>query len=384
MDLLAPADWSFPVPIAYGPGRLGDLPSICVSAGMTNPLVVTDRGSATLPFIGRSIDALRGAGLQVDVFSGISPNPVGADISAGTEVFRHGGHDGVVAIGGGSGMDGGKAISLVANNGAPLWAFDYDAETSPDLAPAHLVPLVCVPTTAGTGAETESTAMVTDTERGVKVCVWHPLQRPAAAILDPMLTLGLPANLTAWTGIDALVHAIEAYSVPDFHPMCDALALQAIRAIWAALPTAVDDGTNLEARAAMLTGSCLAGISFLKGLGLVHAMSHMIGAVYDTHHGLTNAVMLAPVIEFNKEVLGPKTAVMAQAMGLDDTSHESFAGAIDSMLARLEIPKRLRDIGVGDDRLNEVAHKSRADAAARTNPRSATIEEIEGILTARL
>jgi alcohol dehydrogenase class IV len=384
MDLLAPADWSFPVPIAYGPGRLGELASICASAGMTNPLVVTDRGSADLSFIGQSMDGLRGAGLQADVFAGISPNPVGADISSGCEAFRHGGHDGVVAIGGGSGMDGGKAVSLIANNGVPLWAFDYESGNSPDLAPVHLVPLVCVPTTAGTGAETASTAMVTDPERGVKVCVWHPLQRPAAAILDPKLTLGLPANLTAWTGIDALVHAIEAYSVLDFSPLCDGLALEAIRLIWGALPTAVEDGANLEARSAMLAGSCLAGISFTKGLGLVHAMSHMVGAVYDTHHGLTNAVLLPPVLEFNKDVLGPKTALMAQAMGLHDTSHESLAGAIGSMLSRLDIPKQLRDIGVGGERLNEIAHKSLADAAAHTNPRSASVDEIEAILTARL
>lgn len=383
MDILASADWNFPVPVAYGPGRIGELAAICANAGMANPLVVTDRKSVDLPFIGLSVDGLRSGGLQADVFAGISPNPVGTDISVGREVFRRGEHDGVVAIGGGSGMDGGKAISLIANNEAELWAFDFDADDSPKLA-NPLVPLVCIPTTAGTGAETESTAMVTDRERGVKVCVWHPDHRPAAAILDPELTLGLPANLTAWTGVDALVHAIEAYSVNDWHPMCDGLALEAIRLIWESLPVAVEDGSNLEARAAMLAGSCLAGVSFLKGLGLVHAMSHMVGAVYNTHHGLTNAVLLPPVLEFNKDYLGSKTALMAQAMRLVDTSHESFTSAIETMLLRLEIPQGLGELGVTNERLNELAHKSLGDSAAGTNPRTATVDDIETLLSARL
>lgn len=383
MNLLEPGEWSFPVPILYGPGRFEELVGVCASVGMTNPLVVTDRSSANLPFITRALDDLRGAGLHAELFAGISPNPIDLDIIEGRKVFGDGGHDGIVAIGGGSGMDGGKAISLIANNDNPLWAFDFDAESSPNLTTPP-VPLICVPTTAGTGAETESTAMVTDPERGVKLCVWHPAQHPAAVILDPELTLGLPANLTAWTGIDALVHAIEAYSVADWHPMCDGLALEAIQLIWRALPVAVEDGSNIEARAAMLAGSCLAGVSFLKGLGLVHAMSHMVGAVYDTHHGLTNAVLLPPVLEFNRDHLGPKTARMAQAMGLADTSHDSFADAIQSMLSQLDIPDRLSELGVQEHRLNELAHKSLADTAASTNPRAATANEIEALLTARL
>lgn len=384
MDILGAADWTFPIPIAYGPGRIAELGQIASAAGMTQPLVVTDRGSAALPFIGQAIDSLRSASLKPGVFAEVAPNPTGTDIDSGCEVFRSGGYDGVVAIGGGSGMDGGKAISLTARSDDPLWSFDYDAGTSPELSAEQLVPLVCVPTTAGTGAETESTAMVTDTERGVKVCVWHPQQRPAAAILDPELTLGLPSSLTAWTGVDALVHAIEAYSVPAWHPLCDGLALEAIRLIWAALPQAVADGRDLRARAAMLTGSCLAGISFLKGLGLVHAMSHMVGAVHNTHHGLTNAVLLPPVLEFNREMMGAKTAAIATAMGLPDTSHESLIAEVNAMLTRVAIPERLSAIGVTGDRLNEIAQKALGDAGAATNPREATVTEVEAILRARL
>ncbi len=380
MNLLTPADWSFPIPIAFGSGRVAEIGSVCSRAGMAAPLVVTDRNSVDLPFVSRVLDLLGLSGLSPGLFAGISPNPTVADISDGRAAFVGGNHDGIVAIGGGSGMDGGKAMSLIARNRFGLDQFDYDADTSPSLSSEQLVPLVCIPTTAGTGAETESTAMVTDTAKGVKICVWHPEHRPVAAILDPELTLGLPPNLTAWTGVDALVHAIEAYSVPDFHPMCDGLAIEAIRLIWRWLPRAVEDGSNLEARAAMLTGSCLAGVSFLKGLGLVHAMSHMVGAVYNTHHGLTNAVLLPSVIEYNKNVLGPKTEVMSTAMGLADTSHEAFAGAINSMLADLAIPTSLGEIGVGVDRLNEIAHKSLGDAAARTNPRPSSVADIESML----
>jgi len=384
MDLLASADWTFPIPVKYGPGRFDELASVCGAAGMAKPLIVTDTGSAELPFIARALDLLRSAGVDAGLFAEISPNPTDIDIAHGQTAFRDGKHDGVVAVGGGSGMDGGKAISLIANNSNDLWSFDNDLDTGPALAPGELVPLICVPTTAGTGAETESTAMVTDTERGIKVCVWHSTQQPTAAILDPELTLGLPENLTAWTGVDALVHAIEAYSVDEWHPMCDAMAIEAIRLLWTALPRAVENGSDLEARGAMLTGSCLAGISFIKGLGLVHAMSHMIGAVYDTHHGLTNAVMLPSVIEFNRNVLGEKTRIMAEAMNLNDTSHESFARAIDGMLADLMIPTRLNEIGVGYDRLGELAEKSLGDAAAGTNPRRASVDDIEDLLTNRL
>ncbi len=381
--LLQPADWTFPVPVAFGPGRLAELGSQAKAAGSTRPLIVTDRGSAELWFIEKSLEILAEAGIEAAVFADVSPNPTDADIARGRLAFREGGHDGVIAIGGGSGMDAGKAISLVAGNEVDLWQFDYDLGASPNLDPAGLVPLITVPTTAGTGAETESTAMVTDLGRGMKGCVWHPNQKPTVAILDPELTLGLPPNLTAWTGVDALVHAIEAYSVPDWHPMCDGLALGAMRLIARWLPTAVEDGGNLEARSAMLVGSCMAGVSFLKGLGLVHAMSHMIGAVYDTHHGLTNAVLLPTVLRFNHQLPGTNWPLMAEAMGAGD-DFEHLYGSVVELLDRLEIPRDLATIGVGDDRVGELADKSSRDAAANTNPRVATVAEIAELLNEAL
>ena len=345
-DILAPADWSFPVPIKYGPGRIGELGSLCRQSGLKRPLVVTDRGSRGLPFVDAARAALNSAGIAADLFSEVAPNPTDQDVMAGREVFRSGSHDGVIAIGGGSGMDAAKAISLVVRNDRGLWNFDYDKVPPEAVSASDFPPLFCVPTTAGTGAETESTAMVTDTERGVKICVWHPAQKPVAAILDPELTVGLPRTLTAWTGCDALVHAIEALSVPQWHPLCDGLALEAIRLIYRWLPTAVHEGKNLEARGAMLVGSCLAGVSFLKGLGLVHAISHMVGAVYDTHHGLTNAVLLPVVLRFNGEALGEKTSAMCRAMALPEDDFDSLYGAIVTLLDELAIPRDLGALGI--------------------------------------
>ena len=349
LDLLEARDWTLPIPIAYGPGRLKEIAALCAGAGMTRPLIVTDRGSRDLPFIGDAQRYLGEGGMGCDVFAGISPNPRDDEIAAGRAAFRDGGHDGIVAMGGGSGMDGAKAICLVATNDMDLWDFDFD-KPAPDMAAhAPFPPLICIPTTAGTGAETESTAMITEAARRMKLCVWHPDLKPAVALLDPELTVGLPSSLTAWTGCDALVHAIEAYCVPSFHPICDGTALEALRLISAWLATAVKDPGNLQARGGMHVGSCLAGISFLKGLGLVHAISHMVGAQYDTHHGLTNAVVLPAVLRFNAPAIASKVPPMAAAMGLKDKSFDGLYRAICDILDDLEIPKTLVDIGVPPD-----------------------------------
>lgn len=381
-NFLTHADWTFPVPIRYGPGRLVEIGEFCVQNNIANPLIVTDRGSRDLPFIERVSDVCLASKVQSVVFSDVSPNPTDQEIARGKRAFAQGRHDAVIAIGGGSGMDAGKAISLVGCNDTDLWAFDYDHSESPDLASESFVPLICVPTTAGTGAETESTAMLTDTEQSVKRCVWHPKQKPLLAVLDPELTLGLPADLTAWTGCDALVHAIEAFSVPDWNPLCDGLALEAIRLISGSLERAVTHGEDLEARGAMLVGSCLAGISFLKGLGLVHAMSHMVGAVCDTHHGLTNAVLLPPVLLFNKNEMIQKSPQISQAMGLLSQDFEGMYSGVVELLDTLEIPRGLSDLQVPEKHLDIIAEKAFTDAARSTNPVSSSVSEIRELLEA--
>ena len=266
-EFLSSQDWSFPVPITYGPRRLEEIASQCQALGITRPLVVTDQGSRDLPFVQRLLDLLSRAQMVCALFAGISPNPRDDEIGAGRAAFLAGNHDAVIAIGGGSAMDGGKSICLTAWHDIDLWAFEYEQPVPK--AGQGFPKLITIPTTAGTGAETESTAMVTHVKKGMKFCVWHPDLKPSLALLDPELTLGLPANLTAWTGVDAMVHAIEAYCVPGFHPLCDAMALEGLALVSHWLPVAVSEPDNLVARGAMLMGSCLAGISFLKGLGLV-------------------------------------------------------------------------------------------------------------------
>ena len=322
IKFLDSVDWSFPVPISYGPNRINELPDICKTNNLERPLLVTDKSSKDLPFMKKILKDLNRSSLKSDIFTDISPNPIDDEIYKGRSFYKEGKHDSIIAIGGGSGMDGGKAISLIANNSENLWDFEYEKSTIKKLS--SFPPLICIPTTAGTGAETESTAMVTNSELGMKLCVWHPKQKPITALLDPCLTVSLPKNLTAWTGTDALVHGIEAFCVDSLYSVADGMALQGLNLIGNNLLEVYKNPDNLNARGAMLIGSCLTGISFLKGLGLVHAISHMVGAEYNTHHGLTNAIILPAVMEYNLPGLEEKVKRMSEAMQFTDHSVDSF------------------------------------------------------------
>ena len=379
-DFLQHADWTFPVPIAYGPGRLDELPDHCQRLGLNNPLIITDSGTASLAFVSGALDLMAQADIASSIFHNISQNPTENDVRNAYSVFRSGDHDGVIAIGGGSGMDAGKATALLAGSRHDLWQYDFE-KVPPRLDPAEkFPPLICIPTTSGTGAETESTAMITHLDRGMKLCVWHPLLKPQLAILDPKLTLGLPANLTAWTGVDALVHALEAYCVPSIHPMCDGIALQALNLIGRWLPDAVFDPQNLNARGAMQVASCMAGVAFLKGLGLVHSISHAIGAEYDSHHGLTNAITLPAVMRFNAASIQDKCPDISQALNLEARDFDAVYHWICQLLDHLEIPKSLDEIGVDTSKLNSLAERAFSDSATATNPRKPQLEELEMVL----
>ena len=374
------ADWTFPVPISYGPGRFSELPVHCGQLNMTNPLIITDRGTSALPFISKAIKLLDGSGVRSNLFAEVNPNPTQDNVMRARSVFRSGGHDSIIAIGGGSGMDAGKAVALTAGSDLDLWAYDYD-KSPPEMSPGAYFPsLLCVPTTSGTGAETESTAMITDTNRAMKFCIWHPLLKPKLALLDPELTLGLPTNLTAWTGIDSLVHALESYFVPRTHPMCDGIALQALKIIRTWLPIAVNEPNNLEARGAMQIGSCMAGVAFSKGLGLVHSISHAVGAKYDQHHGLINAIALPAVLRFNKSTISLKCAEIMHSFNIGKSDFESFYRLICDLLDELKIPKSLSEIGVPRNSSSALAIRAFEDSATQTNPRQAGLEELEKVI----
>ena len=379
-EILAPQDWGFPVPIFYGPGRLAEIGNYCFENQIRNPLIVTDSGSINLPFIDKLVEILKKAKVSSGIYSKISPNPRDDEISEGKQLFNNNNHDAIIAIGGGSAMDGGKSICLTANNEIEL--FDFEWEKAPqEIGPDNkFPPLITIPTTAGTGAETESTAMVTDTKQGIKLCIMHPDLKPSLAILDPELTLGLPSNLTAWTGADAMIHSIEGYCVPGFHPLCDGAALESLYLISKSLVTVVEEPSNLEARGAMLVASCLGGISFIKGLGLVHAIAHMVGAEFNTHHGLTNAIILPAVLRFNLPDMEEKVIRMSQAMQYTDHSSGQFIENMEKILDRIKIPRGLNEIGVPEDCIERISKKSMIDTAFGTNPRDATLEDVSELV----
>ena len=379
-EILAPQDWGFPVPIAYGPGRFSEIGTYCSESKITNPLIVTDSGSVDLPFIDKLAEILKKSKINSGIYSKISPNPRDDEIASGKKLFKDNNHDAIIAIGGGSAMDGGKSICLTANNEIEL--FDFEWEKTPQvIGPDNKFPkLITIPTTAGTGAETESTAMVTDTKQGIKLCIMHPELKPSLALLDPELTLGLPSNLTAWTGADAMIHSIEGYCVPGFHPLCDGAALESLNLISKSLITAVEEPNNLEARGAMLVASCLGGVSFIKGLGLVHAIAHMVGAEFNTHHGLTNAIILPAVLRYNLPDMEEKVMRMAQAMQYKDHSANHFIESMEKILDRIKIPKGLNEIGVPEDCIERISEKSMIDTAFGTNPRSATLDDVRELV----
>jgi len=383
-EILKPQDWAFPVPISYGPGRLSEIVKFCESLEIKNPLIVTDSGSKELPFIEQLKRFLIASNIVSDLFFEISPNPRDEEIENGCSKFQSGNHDAIIAIGGGSAMDGGKAICLTANNDIPFWDFELE-QLSPQISKDEPFPiLICIPTTAGTGAETDSTAMVTHLEKRMKFCIWHPDLKPALALLDPELTLRLPASLTAWTGADAMIHSLEGYCVSGFNPMCDGAALESLSLISKSLYLAVEEPQNLAARGSMLVASCLGGIAFTKGLGLVHAISHMVGAEYNTHHGLTNAIILPVVMRFNLPSMEEKVRRMSEAMQFDDHSVDSFISNIEKLLDRIKIPRSLSEIGVPVSCATRITEKAMKDLAYATNPRSATFEEVHELVLASI
>ncbi len=360
--------WSYPTQVRFGPGRIAELPRACKSLGMSRPLLVTDPGLAALPMIAEAVAANEAAGLPTAVFSDVKPNPLGRNVEDGVAVFREGGHDGVIAFGGGSGLDAAKAIAFMAGQDRPIWDFEDVGSNWKRADPAGIAPIVAVPTTAGTGSEVGRASVILQEETHSKRIIFHPKMLPGIVISDPELTLGLPAHITAATGMDALAHCLEAYCAPGFHPMAEGIAVEGLRLVKDWLPTAVEDGGNLAARAHMLAAASMGATAFQKGLGAIHSLSHPIGAIYDTHHGLTNAVVMPYVLAFNRPAIEDKMARLAAWLGLPQASFTAVQGWILGLRSALSIPHSLREIGVGDDRIEEIAEMAAVDPTAPTNP----------------
>jgi alcohol dehydrogenase len=366
------ANWTYPTAIRFGAARIAELGAACGAAGIARPLLVTDPGILPLPIFVRALDALEDAGLDVAVFSAVKANPTEANVEAGLAVMRSGGHDGVVAFGGGSALDCGKVIAFMRGQTRPMWDFEDIGDWWTRADPAGIAPVVAVPTTAGTGSEVGRAGVITNVATHTKKVIFHPRMMPAQVILDPELTVGLPPVLTAGTGMDALAHCLEAYCSPGLHPMADGIAVEGIRLVKEYLPRAYRTGADLEARGNMLAAAAMGATAFQKGLGAIHSLSHPVGALYDTHHGLTNAVFMPYVLDFNREHVGDKIDRLAAWLGLEG----GFAGFLDFILRLrrdLGIPHTIDRIGVADDaRFAEMAEMAVVDPTAGGNPRQLT------------
>ena len=362
------ANWSFPTAVRFGAGRLADLPAILADLGATNPLIVTDKGLRSLPPVLALEDVLRKAGLRFATFSEVKPNPTGGNVAAGVEAFKAGGHDLVIAIGGGSGLDAAKAIALMATQTVAMWDLEDIGDNWTRVDTSRLVPVIAIPTTAGTGSELGRSSVITHDAEHRKVIVFHPRMMPEVVVMDPELTVGLPASITAATGMDALSHALEALSAPSFHPMAEGIALNALRLIKTYLPRATRNGQDLEARSQMLIASGMGCVALQKGLGAIHALAHPLGALHDAHHGLLNAVLMPYVVKFNAPAIEDKLALLARVLDLPEASSGAVIDWIVSLRTELGLASTLPEMGLTAIDVDTVVRMALADPCAGGNP----------------
>jgi alcohol dehydrogenase class IV len=361
------ANWNYPTTVWAGPGRIAELPAACAKLGIRRPLFVTDEGLRDAPMVRRALALVPGAAL----FGRVRGNPVAANIEQGLEAYRAGDHDGVIAFGGGSALDAGKVIAFMSGQTRPLWDFEDVGDWWTRADPAGIAPVVAVPTTAGTGSEVGRAGVVVNEATHQKKIIFHPQMMPGVVISDPELTVGLPPKITAATGMDAFVHCFEAYCAPGFHPLADGIALEGMRLIQTYLPRACEQGTDLEARSRMLAAASMGATAFQKGLGGVHAIAHPVGANFNTHHGLTNAVLLPYVIVYNRPAIAAQLAVIARAL---DLKGEPFAAVFEWVLGfrkRLDIPHTLAEIGVPATSAELIGREAALDPSASGNPQPA-------------
>ena len=361
-------NWNYPTTIVFRPGAIRELPDACRRLGMQRPLLITDEGLADLPMVRETLAMMEEAGLPTGLFADVKGNPIGANVDAGVEAYRSGRHDGVIAFGGGSGLDAAKAVALMAGQDRPLWDFEDVGDNWTRVKVDGMAPVVAVPTTSGTGSEVGRASVITNEQTHEKKIIFHPRMMPEIVISDPELTVGLPPKVTAATGVDAFVHCFEALCAPGFHPMAEGIALEGMRLIAEALPAAYDNGQDIAARSKMLAAASMGATAFQKGLGGVHALAHPIGAVYDTHHGLTNAVLLPYVMQANRAAIEDAMLRLGRVLGLNNPGYDAVFQWVLSFRERLDIPHSLADIGVPGERAGDIGEMAARDPSAGGNP----------------
>ena len=374
------ANWSYPTAVRFGDGRIAEIADACTAAGISRPLLITDRNLADMDITTRTLDLLDAAGLGRAIFSDVDPNPNEKNAEAGVRAFKDGGHDGVVAFGGGSGLDLGKLVAFWAGQTRPLWDFEDIGDWWTRADANAIAPIVAVPTTAGTGSEVGRASVITNSDTEEKKIIFHPKFLPTVVICDPELTVGMPKFVTAGTGLDAFAHCVEAFSSPHYHPMSQGMALEGMRLVKEYLPRAYNDGSDLEARAHMMSAAAMGATAFQKGLGAIHALSHPIGAIYHTHHGTTNAVCMPAVLQFNKPAIADRFDMVAGYLGISG-GFDGFCAFVDDLNARMGIPKTLTDLGVTSLDVDRVVAGALNDPSTGGNPMEMTAENTRELLS---
>ncbi|MCZ6828092.1 MAG: iron-containing alcohol dehydrogenase [Gammaproteobacteria bacterium] len=382
MTELPISDWNYPTRMRVGAGRINELAEVCKELGMSAPLLVTDPGLAALPMLEEAAQQCRDTGLRCELFSDIKGNPTAGNIEAGIAAFREKNCDGVIAFGGGSALDAGKTIALMGGQKITLWELEDKGDNWTRADTSVMAPVVAVPTTAGTGSEVGRAAVITDAEHKAKKIIFHPNMLPRQVILDPQLTVGLPAKLTAATGMDALSHNLEALCANAYHPMAEGIAVRGIELVKNFLPRACENGSDLEARTQMLVASSMGATAFQRGLGAMHALSHSLGALYDSHHGLLNAIVMPYVLKANERAVNKTLAAAAAAIGLQAQSYSGFMDWVLELRARVGIPDNLAEIGITAAEAERVGEMAVQDSAAAGNPISFSAAEYSTIFSA--
>jgi len=373
------ANWSYPTAIRFGAGRISEIADACFVAGIKKPLLVTDRGLAGMEITQKTLNLLDDAGLGRAIFADVDPNPNEKNAAAGVAAYKAGNHDGVVAFGGGSGLDLGKVVAFLAGQSRPIWDFedidDWWTRANSDV----IAPIVAVPTTAGTGSEVGRASVITNSITQQKKIIFHPKFLPTVVICDPELTVGMPKFITAGTGLDAFAHCVEAYCSPHYHPMSQGMALEGMRLVKEYLPRAYSDGTDLEARSHMMSAAAMGATAFQKGLGAIHALSHPIGAIYHTHHGTTNAVCMPAVLKFNKPAIKDTLAEAANYLGISG-GFVGFCKFVDELNDSLAIPKSLAGLGIENPDIDRIVSGALIDPSTGGNPIKMTEENTRKLI----
>jgi alcohol dehydrogenase class IV len=375
------ANWSYPTAVKFGAGRISELADHCKAVGLKKPLLVTDKALATLPITAQALDILAAAGLGRAVFSDVDPNPNEGNMEAGLAVYRAGGHDGVVCFGGGSALDLGKMIALMAGQTVSVWDLEDVDDWWTRADASKIAPIVAVPTTAGTGSEVGRAGVLTNSKTHKKKIIFHPKLLPAVTICDPELTVGMPRFITAGTGMDAFAHCLEAYSSPFYHPMSQGIALEGMRLVLENLPKVYSNPQDMEARAQMMSAAAMGAVAFQKGLGAIHSLSHPVGAVYGTHHGTTNAVVMPMVLEFNRAAIEDRIVRAAAYLGIEG-GFSGFHAMVMDLRAQLNIPENLSAMGVEFARLDELTEMALEDPSCGGNPVVMTRENTRALYEA--